>query len=605
MIVSRRVVIAHVDRPLALRSSTPGASVRWLYLAPEHAFAARWATALGQHQQRLEATAELDAIAQASREGFVEWVDGLATERGQDVAWWITELSERNTQVDPLFLYLCYLELARRCLRVDPPDLVICASWGLVEAVEAIARQLGIEPEVRGGPRRAFRNVIAAGRIAASLALFTAQAIRDTIAVRTPAAATRLLTDTPAATLLQTCVHEGDVNEKGRFLDRYLPGLQEWLEASGHRVLVIPIPPSFAPVRTRGRNFVLPIDWLGLSDYLAAVRTVFRGWQLLRHLPPPEPEAGPLLADAAWHHPAARRPRQAALLARLPARLHKAGLEPRSLLAWSENQVHEKCLVRAFRDAFTGLSITGIQNTPLYPNQLSLFPTAGECAAGTAPDRMVCSGPMPASILAKSSHERLPTEVAAGLRYEYLNGVSLERRSADSSFTVIVALPGPTGEAADLLTSLESVIALRPQFDWKVKLHPNFASTDLPGLLVALGRKSLDTLQPIDWPLREWPARTDVLITAGSGTALEALALGLPVVLVGAVSRLTYDPFAWFTGLDAGPYFTPEAIIRRLDALSNANQAHQANDRAQSAARVRDAWFSPVTPEALARLAGD
>jgi hypothetical protein len=167
-----------------------------------------------------------------------------------------------------------------------------------------------------------------------------------------------------------------------------------------------------------------------------------------------------------------------------------------------------------------------------------------------------------------------------------------------------VALPGPTGEAADLLKSLESVISARTNFDWRVKLHPNFGWTHLPGLLTALGRASLEPLQPIDWPIYEWPARGDVLVTAGSGTALEAFALGLPVVTIASTSRLTYDPFAWFAGLGAGPYFTAEAIIGRLDAISQGGSADSPDDRAEAAARVRDAWFAPITNEALAQIAG-
>jgi hypothetical protein len=120
-----------------------------------------------------------------------------------------------------------------------------------------------------------------------------------------------------------------------------------------------------------------------------------------------------------------------------------------------------------------------------------------------------------------------------------------------------------------------------------------------------LKRDSIDPIQRVDWPLSEWTARADALITTGSGTALEAFALGIPVVLVGASSSLTYDPFAWFDGLDAGPYFSAAAIIDRLGALNQERPRKQAQDRAEAAVRIRAAWFAAVTSEALARFASD
>src|SRR5436309_16109574 len=104
------------DRPLRVRSRVaPDGEpaecevVPWLFLGRDSRVANAWNDGLGPGFQRIPIGRLLDVAADELRTPFLVWMDELNRQYGAHRSWWFTQLSERNTLVSPLFLFVCYL----------------------------------------------------------------------------------------------------------------------------------------------------------------------------------------------------------------------------------------------------------------------------------------------------------------------------------------------------------------------------------------------------------------------------------------------------------------------------------------------------------------
>lgn len=592
--------VAAAARAVGLGSDKPG---RWLLLSPALHVRRRWEVGFRGRFEALALQGRLDQAADALRAPFVAMVDkfGEGLPAGSD--WWLSRLAERNTLIDPTFLYACYARVARNFLAdPHPPSLIVADSWALLEVVDRLARELGYETKVRR-MAKPIRSLCLSAKRVASMGRFTAwSAVRYVAARRTRPR----LEDGghQNLVLVSTFFHEEDLADDGTFRDRYFPHLHEWLRGTGRSVRVLGIPArpplsmsSIRKMRLSDVGFIVAEDWLRPADYLAALLTT--RWK--RQVPTgPIDLLGidlrPVVEEVARLHGSSDAARGAVLLRRLPRRLAAAGVTPTSVVSWAENQLTDKAFFAGCRAAFPGSRLTAVQNTPLFPNLLNMFRTPAECVAGVVGDRVACSGPLPAEILRDASAGALATVVACGLRYDYLNEdlPASAPGFALGGTQVLFALPITMSEGAALLSIASEVLRRRPTFSVYIRAHPDHSLDELTRLN---GSVLPPGLQPASGPLPAWLAKVDVLVTSGSGTALEAVAAGRDVVLVGGQTIFTLDPLAWFERLRQVPAYDAEEVLRRLDAVSTG-----AHVSAAVTDEVRRQWFSAVTDDKLRLL---
>jgi hypothetical protein len=110
---------------------------------------------------------------------------------------------------------------------------------------------------------------------------------------------------------------------------------------------------------------------------------------------------------------------------------------------------------------------------------------------------------------------------------------------------VLVAFPFFDNEITELADLVRPTCLEHSDMEWYLKPHPDTPSSRIENCFNQLGGRA--TI--VAGSLRDWLSRVDVVITAGTGVAVEAAALGLPVVLNRSRTGLTYDPLAWFPGL--------------------------------------------------------
>jgi hypothetical protein len=591
--------------PGAVGHALPAAA-RWVYLASDPDRAGLWETALQPRASRIPIALRLDEAAGALREPFCRWVDDLSRRYGADRHWWFTAVSERNTLISPFFLSICHLQVAKQLLQKDPPDLIVAGSWGLVIALRRLAAANGVDARVRGRRYGWGETATSGVRGIGTAAYFLVSAVTAHIAARRSRAGRgpKGFESPPRRRVLaRTFFHETHLASDGVFRDRYYPGLLEWLSGQDADLWVLPsvaerqrpLVEKYRWMRSSRTQFVIPEDWLRASDYVDALRFSLKS----RRWPDRTPmlaglDVSALAAAERRRQASGNRYRQACVVSRLPRRLAAAGFEPNLVIDWYENQVTDKGLVLGCRDAFPDAAIKAVQNTCLFENLLHSFPTPVEREQGTLADQIICNGPLAAGLLARSCGDDTATLVGCSFRYRYLWERVAPKQRSPGGLEVLVALPIFTSETAELIALIRDVCLDRADTAWYVKPHPDVPITAVQR---ALGPDVAARVTVVEGSVPDWLDRVDVVITGGTGVAVEAAACGIPVVLNRSRISLNYDPLVWFPGLATSCASSGE-LRAALDRISRLGH----DDRAELFRRGREvlrAVFAPVTDDAL------
>lgn len=532
-------------------------------------------------QGRVDLSAAINAAAAALREPYLAWVGRLDERHAADPDWWTTQVCEKNPLASPLFFQLAALKALREAKGL--PDLIVCDSPELASAAGSVykgqvrcARRVSLEPA-----KALARSLQFAARAAAALARRSPLSIAPS--------------GRPQA-LLVTYVDEGSFSADGLFRERYLTGLRETLEARGYDVYLLakPLEPGaprrtlLARMRASAARFLVAEDYLTARDYAEALKGSRRSLSLPREAPPLDGlETGVLLEAERRRQARSVEAMNARLFRLLPARLAQAGLSPRLIVSWFENQKEDKAFALGARAAFSKADHAGYVSFLPSPGYTTALTTPAQVAARALPDRLVCCGARQAALF-----KGVPVSVGAALRYRYL----WELPPASPSRDALVVLPSRLWESAELLAALAPVTHMETGVSrWLVKTHPDYT---LAQLRRYLGDSWPEGLTLFEGSVREGLSRAGVVVSGGSGAAVEAACAGIPVALVGRLAGLDYEPLGWFP--DVAPTLrSPEELaarIRRCLALTDKELAALK----ERGAELRRQCFEAVTPESLA-----
>jgi hypothetical protein len=255
------------------------------------------------------------------------------------------------------------------------------------------------------------------------------------------------------------------------------------------------------------------------------------------------------------------------------------------VIAWNENQVIDKLLFRGVRDSGAKATIYGCQFFTKPFLWRNLYPLEKEAACGVLPDVILVSGK---HYLEDSN---LNTQLGVSPRYNYLFDIHLDEKSVADRRGLAVLLPY---DMVHSRTIIAGVAKYGPTDPVHLKLHPNH-----------------ELLQPFDYP-ETWEQTKDhlsvvcadsrIVITAGSGTALEAAVMGCSVIIVGKDAGLTFHPMPEYgKGKLWDLVFDPEDLAGAADRLGSYRQEHP-DEIVAMAGELRDMFFIEATEERFIRL---
>ncbi len=554
-----------------------------------------------------EDTILLNRVAEEIREQYNELITRLSEGHGHNIDWIVSSIASRSIFLSPLVWHCYHLGFLRKKLEQgDVPDEIIVHDRMLAKVVEGFTKKYypGVHvrcvESVKQRAKTALKPLYQFGLAARLLGLYAA-------ARRYPA--TSPLPDHPI-TLVDTFVLDNSF-AKGDYSDRYYPGMREALNSSEIEHLYYA--PTFIGmsgrfgdmirrIRSSSYRFLLKEDVLQLSDYRFAFahflrRKKFRQFSNVDFL---GFDITPLVnretVSTAWDPSSIL----SLLIYRFTARLRERGVRLRLVVDWFENQVIDRAFHAGLQEHYPDVPTVGYSGymvSSVY--NFYMHPTAFEHASGIVPKECGVIGAGHIALM-KEFYPLLPVTVAPAFRF---GGVWRERSAWPDAGTssVLIALPITLRDSVEILRVVLPFCAsaASSHLRFRIKAHPSI-STD--AILQSLGVPLPPGMEFVDGDFNNWVERSHVLIGNSSSTCVEALAKGVPVVIIGSLSGITQNPVPDTIREDIWSLcYTPGEVAAALERyLHRDEQTMQRHE--DIGKRIRADYFEPVTAEGSRRF---
>lgn len=551
----------------------------WVYLGKNLDKRDALVSTLGE-KELLPLKDRLHRIAERLRQPFLNFIGELGREQPDQLGWWSSSCSWKDSVRSDLFLLICYEHLVGDLLRE-------CARCGnrLVVVVEDPWLFLQLKAAYIGSPDIQFHGdpwlwpqclkAIAWGigaRIAWSLRLLR-NYLKQRWSWRWGKGGQQFSCSVAFYTDPQIrCIRGID-----GWNDPYLGNLDAMLKKAGYSVLRF-TPPEVGGlekvIAQRSRYFAPLILWV---TPLSLLRSVFSSW---RPVWPSDPrvETLPLrwlLLRDWWKD----RWRSSYLIFRVFFDCLRNLLKtvPLKLVIYPcENQPWEKMLVLAAREH--GIATLGYQHGGgLARFTLPYFHGSGEAKWAPVPDVIVTSGHYSYELLEASGIPRERLLMGGNLRHQYLwnHPDSKLLPQAEGRIRVLVALPIEPDLVQHLIHALKKAFpdgGLSDGVEFTIKPHP---------------------MCPVNPERLRWPAafvngtfeealhRCMAVLYSGSGTGLEALVMGRAVLRYRSELLLNMDRSEFVhsdTVIDCGDYDLREKVLSLLHTHSLSPSRQEVND---------------------------
>jgi hypothetical protein len=295
-------------------------------------------------------------------------------------------------------------------------------------------------------------------------------------------------------------------------------------------------------------------------------------------------------------------PLDALLTYRFVARLRERGISVRLALDWFEGHGIDKAWNLAFRRFFPDTTRVGYRAFESFAFYLSTYPTSGERDAGVIPDAIAVQGP--ASV--DGVREFLPdlsVIVVPALRTQYLWEADARRSQSDAP-RILVALPISTSASLRIMRQVleahNRTTGSQRRVHYVIKRHP---ATPLRLLTEHLPDPLPDGVTFTNEPsFPKLIADADVLVSEASSVCLEALACGVPVIVMENDAGLTYDPMPnaipgeLYRRVRSGEQLS-EAVLHYADLSTDARERQRA-----LGLEIRAGYFERLTHEGINRF---
>jgi hypothetical protein len=259
--------------------------------------------------------------------------------------------------------------------------------------------------------------------------------------------------------------------------------------------------------------------------------------------------------------------------------------------------VIDKALIAGVREAYHGIRIIGAQIFIHSPNFLSLYPSQSEFDAGLTPDLMLQTGERPCKAALKYA-PAIPCRAAAALRYAHLytEQCSTQRMSTQKA-SIVVLLPFLIEEAFEILDILLDAIKEDSNgTEFLIKCHPDYNSSDI-----------IDVFGRDQWPkeFRIWEGslsaafeKAALVIASNSGSMVEAVVLGIPVIFIKRHSNLNMNPLAEISSDGFVSCNNGSQIVRAIIRYRSLSQEER-DALIQNGLLLRDQYFTDIADISL------
>lgn len=559
-------------------------------------------TALSAEQNAL-----LNQISDEIRTDFHETLRALLEKTHMEVAWLVSSTFSRNNYQSDVFRDICFLFLAIRLVEGNHDiTRVVLPSLSMERDLKHYFREHGYSVSVVT-LRRLIKMIKAILR--PYYKLFRTASVFLRLWMLGGMSRRPDLGSNQEITLITTFILKSSFNKPGNFIDRNYPGIMDYgFPEDNPHVYFVPqfyrgtLKKKFMRFAQRSKsvNFLIKNDYLKFTDYLnvlfdaARIDPGFLRQTRLRGV-----GIGSILMHDFYRNKFELTNLYGSLNYCFVRRLKGAGLKVKVVVDWYENQAFNKGLVKGFKDFYPCVEVRGYAGFIVdFHHDFHHKPTDYESSAGVIPDKIYVIGRGLESTYREFS-SRVNVRVAPAYRFKHVLQNHIE--ISENARVVLVALPISYQDSVEALGVLAKV-AGSPKFSdvvFDVKPHP------------ALNFDRVRRKSSHNWPpnLRvvygsffEELRQACLMIGYNSSTCVEAIALGVPVIVVGNNKGFYQNPVPGSIPEEIWRFcLTEEAISDSISWFMNLQDPAYERIR-QISNDVKKEYFEPPTPTATAEL---
>lgn len=541
------------------------------------------------------------------RSEFNDLVAKFSAPHRDNLDWWVQGPASRNTLASPFFHYFCCIHFVHRLLAngdfrftrvvVDSRALGTILSKVCADNAVAGCGVIYMAPPI--GTRRRIKRALASP----ALLLFK---ISQCVIARSTRRWSYVLPDR-ALVVIDTFIMPG-YETSDRWYGSLWENLPDAARAATFFVPTVVATPlrkmssMYRGIRHSARNFMLKEDYVTLADILFAVAHPRR---LAKMTIDPVTTLGYDVSGLVREEMATDRDPvttvESLLTYRFVHRLRQHGVRVRLAIDWFEGQVIDKAWNLAFKRYYPEAKRVGYRAFESFPFYLCSYPTEAERVGGVAPDTIAVQG-RATSATVREFLPDLDVMVIPSFKAQYVWDHE-ESRLPGGEFTVLVALPISIHASVRILRQVIdawSSLGEKALCRFVVKAHPTVSVDELKA------RVEMPLHEAVQFTPEKSFARavrqSHLLVTEASSTCLEALACGIPVVIVENDQGLTYDPVP--TAIPREAFRRVSSSAELVDAMLHYSAFGPEELQRQQAfgRQIRRDYFERVTPEGVARF---
>jgi len=566
-----------------LRSVNDNEIQEWIYLGQNYKKLLLWKKSIGTSNiTHIYIGRQVNEVAWHLRQSYIDWIEKMGRPYGTSLEWWTSIVGDKNTFVSPLFLYLCYHRLCEQLFEDNEKKnvLLIIENRGLLKTLAQVLQQKDCRVYFASNSLSLLLKDLLKRYVwfAGSWALLVINVMKYQFAARITKKEDirhKDIGSSRPAVIIHTSVGESCFGDDHQFHDLYFPGLAEWLTRQGYDVFTLPflfninrsVRDAYHWFRKSNSSFLIPEDYLTGKDYLKSIRIILRQFFVPRgKVFFKEWDLTSLIIDLRWRQASNRS--NIRFLSYIPMLrcLSNTGLNLRLFIDKFENMPKEKPQIIGLRQYFPECTIVGYQHASLPPFMLKYTTTKREFFDGPFPDCVVSNGPWFKERLAADGVPVERIKIGPTLRSGDLISKSRQNEKATKKplvkkheKSVLVTLSLVQNMAIELLEIVFDGLSAN---DFKVLIKPHPMS-DRRKILRKLGRKNLPSgMEWVSGTFQDWLAKVDCIVATGSATIMEAVASGVPIVIVGRECGLDMNPLGWW--VNQFPVLSPVYSSKRL-----------------------------------------
>jgi len=545
-------------------------------------------------------------ISHEKRADFNEFVTSISKPHIKNLDWWVQGPASRNTYSSPLFHYYCVLFLLKHLIQEKrfSFEVIIVNSLSFKVIVEELLSNSNIK-NCKVYSEYSFKDFIKKiiKKRFLLFYLFFRKCFQFAV-VRVIGSINEL---NKPLVLIDTFLMPGYV-ENDRWYGSFWDNLSKEQKLETFFVPTIVLTPlkNIISIHRRAqfsvRNYIFKENYLTLKDIIFAFGHKKRVKKIkIQKISLLGYEFSNLIKEELNNHPDINTVIESILTYRFISRFHKAGKKVRLAIDWFEGQALDKAWNMGFNNYFPNTKTIGYRASEYFPFYLSTYPIPIEGEAHVIPNVMALQG-KGTVFTVKEFLPNLDTIVIPSFKCQYVWEFS-ENKLSQSKYMVLITLPRSIGYTIFVINRLLNVCNAIPiksdTVKFLIKPHPTQSLNkiknnlpELPNYISLTEEKSFEKLL----------YSTNILITEASSTCLEAMACGIPVIMMENEEGLTYDPI---------PSRVSEHLYRKVRSQDHLIQAlkyfinstpENLKQQQFDGAMVREDYFEPYSQDGIDRF---